>query len=63
VSAAGFAKVAAAVAKAAVSVDDGKDDSGKEYVRAYVFGIPVFDTRWEGVRRRRARRAERRSKR
>ncbi len=57
-----IAKIAVAVAKVAVSVDDGKDDSGKEYVRAYVLGIPVFDTRWEGVRKRRARRAARRAK-
>lgn len=57
-SAASIVKVVAAVAKAAVSVDD---SDGK--VRAYVFGIPVFDTRWEGVRRRRTRREERRAKR
>lgn len=56
-------KVAAALAKVAVSVDDGRDEDGKEYVRAYVLGIPVFDTRWEGVRRRRARREARRAKR
>lgn len=61
--AAGVVKLIAVVAKAAVAVDDGTDEHGREFVRAYVLGIPVFDTRWEGVRRRRARRAERRAKR
>jgi hypothetical protein len=62
-NAAVIAKVALAVARVAVSVDDGKDESGADYVRAYVLGIPVFDTRWEGVRKRRARREARRAKR
>lgn len=56
----GAAKAAAAVLQFAVSVEDGKDERGADFVRARVLGIPVFDTRWEGVRRRRARRAKRR---
>lgn len=59
----GAAKLAAAVLKVAVAIDEDTDKQGREYKRVYVLGIPVFDTRWEGVRRRRARRAERRDRR
>ncbi len=59
----GVVKLVAVLAQAAVSVDDGTDERGRDYLRATVLGIPVFDTRWEGVRRRRARRDARRDKR